>query len=138
MLPLFTSIGKLNIATVANIETKIILILELISKLKILLLRSLDFNKSEIELYSLFDKYFFRFKILYLSLIKQVDCIVGNSSSGFIEAPYLKIPTVNIGSRQDGRPFSYNIVNTDNKKKSIKLLCLIIFLEGKLELRYQK
>lgn len=56
---------------------------------------------------------------LYLSLIKQVDCIVGNSSSGFIEAPYLKIPTVNIGSRQDGRPFSYNIVNTDNKKKSI-------------------
>ena len=33
---------------------------------------------------------------LYLSLIKQVDCIVGNSSSGFIEAPYLKIPTVNI------------------------------------------
>ena len=55
---------------------------------------------------------------LYLSLIKQVDCMLQLIFS-FIEAPYLKIPTVNIGSRQDGRPFSYNIVNTDNKKKSI-------------------
>ena len=36
-------------------------------------------------------------KNLYLSLIRQVDCIVGNSSSGFIEAPFLKVPVVNIG-----------------------------------------
>ena len=56
---------------------------------------------------------------LYLSLIKQVDCIVGNSSSGFIEAPYLKIPTVNIGSRQDGRPF-YIILLTLIIKKYFK------------------
>ncbi len=58
-------------------------------------------------------------KILYLSLIKQVDCIVGNSSSGFIEAPYLKVPVVNIGKRQDGRPLSINIINTDHQKKNI-------------------
>lgn len=58
-------------------------------------------------------------KNLYISLIKQVDCIVGNSSSGFIEAPYLKVPVVNIGKRQDGRPVSTNIINTDSKKKDI-------------------
>ena len=56
---------------------------------------------------------------LYLSLVKQVDCIVGNSSSGFIEAPFLKVPVVNIGNRQDGRPFSSNIVQTNLEKKNI-------------------
>jgi UDP-hydrolysing UDP-N-acetyl-D-glucosamine 2-epimerase len=56
---------------------------------------------------------------LYLSLIKQVDCIVGNSSSGFIEAPFLKIPVVNIGNRQDGRPLVSNIVQTNLEKKNI-------------------
>jgi GDP/UDP-N,N'-diacetylbacillosamine 2-epimerase (hydrolysing) len=32
--------------------------------------------------------------------------LVGNSSSGFIEAPFLKVPVVNIGNRQDGRPLA--------------------------------
>ena len=56
---------------------------------------------------------------LYLSLIRQVDGIIGNSSSGFIEAPFLKVPVVNIGNRQDGRPLADNIVNSDYKKKNI-------------------
>jgi UDP-hydrolysing UDP-N-acetyl-D-glucosamine 2-epimerase len=39
----------------------------------------------------------------YLSLMAQVDVVVGNSSSGLYEAPTFKIPTVNIGNRQKGR-----------------------------------
>ncbi|MBF0454294.1 MAG: UDP-N-acetylglucosamine 2-epimerase (hydrolyzing) [Magnetococcales bacterium] len=40
---------------------------------------------------------------LYLGLMRQVDLVVGNSSSGLIEAPFFGVPTVNIGPRQDGR-----------------------------------
>ncbi|MBI5247338.1 MAG: UDP-N-acetylglucosamine 2-epimerase (hydrolyzing) [Elusimicrobia bacterium] len=39
----------------------------------------------------------------YLSLLARADAVVGNSSSGIIEAPSLKTPTINVGSRQDGR-----------------------------------
>lgn len=39
----------------------------------------------------------------YLSLMSHCQVVIGNSSSGIIEAPYLRVPAVNIGSRQDGR-----------------------------------
>ena len=39
----------------------------------------------------------------YLSVMAQCDAVVGNSSSGLLEAPSLGIPTINIGSRQNGR-----------------------------------
>jgi len=39
----------------------------------------------------------------YLSCLRHVDVVVGNSSSGIIEAPALGVPTVNIGNRQAGR-----------------------------------
>ncbi|EMI09494.1 UDP-N-acetylglucosamine-2-epimerase [Anoxybacillus gonensis] len=42
-------------------------------------------------------------QVRYLSLLKYADVIIGNSSSGLIEAPYLETPTVNIGDRQRGR-----------------------------------
>lgn len=42
-------------------------------------------------------------QLRYLSLLKQVDVMIGNSSSGIIEGPYFKVPTVNIGARQTGR-----------------------------------
>jgi UDP-hydrolysing UDP-N-acetyl-D-glucosamine 2-epimerase len=41
---------------------------------------------------------------VYPSLLAQADAVVGNSSSGLIEAPALGVPTVNVGVRQDGRP----------------------------------
>jgi UDP-hydrolysing UDP-N-acetyl-D-glucosamine 2-epimerase len=41
--------------------------------------------------------------LLYLSLMAQADVVVGNSSSGLYEAPSLRVPTVNIGDRQQGR-----------------------------------
>lgn len=39
----------------------------------------------------------------YLSLLSHASAVVGNSSSGLLEAPALRVPTVNIGPRQDGR-----------------------------------
>ena len=47
----------------------------------------------------------------YLSLLRGALAVVGNSSSGIIEAPTLKIPTVNIGDRQKGREQASSIVN---------------------------
>lgn len=47
----------------------------------------------------------------YLSLMKSVDVMIGNSSSGIIEAPSFKIPVINIGMRQTGRQRSDNIVD---------------------------
>ena len=40
---------------------------------------------------------------VYLSLLKRAVAIVGNSSSGILEAPFLGVPTFNVGDRQQGR-----------------------------------
>lgn len=47
----------------------------------------------------------------YLSLVKHASVVVGNSSSGLAEAPALKTPTVNIGTRQDGRPRAASVID---------------------------
>ena len=47
---------------------------------------------------------------VYLSLLKSSNGIIGNSSSGIIEAPTLGIYTINIGKRQDGRVKSKSII----------------------------
>jgi UDP-N-acetylglucosamine 2-epimerase (non-hydrolysing)/GDP/UDP-N,N'-diacetylbacillosamine 2-epimerase (hydrolysing) len=47
----------------------------------------------------------------FLNILKNSSGIIGNSSSGIIEAPSFKIPVINIGTRQKGRPQSHNIVN---------------------------
>lgn len=48
----------------------------------------------------------------FLSVLKNSDAIIGNSSSGIIEAPSLKIATINIGNRQKGRIQANSIINT--------------------------
>lgn len=55
----------------------------------------------------------------YLSIMKSVDLMLGNSSSGIIEAPSFKIPVINIGSRQQGRGRSANILDVPPEKNSI-------------------
>lgn len=61
----------------------------------------------------------------YLSLMKYAKFVLGNSSSGIIEAPCLHVPTVNIGDRQKGRVLSDSIINCgirqDDIEKAIKL-----------------
>lgn len=56
----------------------------------------------------------------YFSLLKVVDGVIGNSSSGIIEMPYFKKGTINIGNRQNGRVFARSIINIDIKKELIK------------------
>ena len=46
--------------------------------------------------------------------------MVGNSSSGIIEAPFLHIPTINIGTRQKGRLQSNSIIDVNYSKDDIK------------------
>ncbi len=50
-------------------------------------------------------------QLRYLSVLKNADVMVGNSSSGIIEAPSFKLPVVNIGERQLGRFYGLNTIN---------------------------
>jgi UDP-N-acetylglucosamine 2-epimerase (non-hydrolysing)/GDP/UDP-N,N'-diacetylbacillosamine 2-epimerase (hydrolysing) len=59
-------------------------------------------------------------RVDYLSLLKITDVMVGNSSSGIVEAPSFHLPVVNIGSRQTGRERAKNIIDVDYKKEQIK------------------
>ncbi len=56
----------------------------------------------------------------YLSYMKQVYFIIGNSSSGIVEAPILGVPAINIGSRQKGRHQCCNIIQTEADEESIR------------------
>lgn len=57
--------------------------------------------------------------ITYWSLLKTVDVMVGNSSSGIMETPSLALPTVNVGLRQHGRERARNILDASAEKSSI-------------------
>ena len=59
-------------------------------------------------------------QLLYLSTMKNVDVVVGNSSSGIIETPFFKKPTINIGNRQRGRILTKNIINCRCLKEEIQ------------------
>ncbi len=55
----------------------------------------------------------------YLSAVKYCSFVLGNSSSGIIEAPVLGAPTVNIGDRQKGRLMADTIINCEPDSGSI-------------------
>ena len=59
-------------------------------------------------------------QLLYLSTMKYVDAVVGNSSSGIIEAPSFKIGTINIGDRQKGRIRAKSVIDCEPTKESIR------------------
>ena len=52
-------------------------------------------------------------QLRYLSALQYVDAVVGNTSSGIVEAPSFKIGAINIGDRQKGRIQASNIINTN-------------------------
>lgn len=58
-------------------------------------------------------------QLRYLSLLHKVDTVIGNSSSGIIEAPALRVPTVNIGDRQKGRVKALSVIDAGMGAKSI-------------------
>ncbi len=51
----------------------------------------------------------------FLTLLKNCDFIIGNSSAGIREAPVYGVPTINIGTRQRGRTSNNQIINVDEK-----------------------
>ncbi|MFC4322494.1 UDP-N-acetylglucosamine 2-epimerase [Litchfieldia salsa] len=55
----------------------------------------------------------------YLSLLKEANLVIGNSSSGLLEAPYLSTPTVNIGDRQKGRECPPSVINSKPRYNEI-------------------
>ena len=55
----------------------------------------------------------------YLSVMKQVAAVVGNSSSGLLEVPSFGIPTLNIGDRQNGRIAAESVYNCAPDKDSV-------------------
>ena len=57
--------------------------------------------------------------LTYWSLLRQVDLLLGNSSSGIMETPSFALPTVNIGLRQEGRERARNILDSPADAASI-------------------
>lgn len=58
-------------------------------------------------------------QLRYLSCLAQVDGVIGNSSSGLLEAPSFRKGTVNIGDRQRGRLQAESVINCEPKRESI-------------------
>lgn len=77
-----------------------------------------------INKYQVANKNILAFKNLphekYISLLKHCSVLVGNSSSGIVETASLKVPVVNIGTRQKFRESPQNVINADYKKESIE------------------
>jgi len=56
---------------------------------------------------------------LYINILQNAKCLLGNSSSGLTEAPSLGLPVINIGKRQRDRIHGENIIFVDNNKQQI-------------------
>lgn len=59
----------------------------------------------------------------YLSCLRIVDLVIGNSSSGILEAPSFGVPTVNIGDRQKGRIKAASIIDCEPEQAAIISAC---------------
>ena len=56
----------------------------------------------------------------FINLLKHSNGLIGNSSCGIMECPYLKIPSINIGTRQAGRMHSSSVIDTQYDENQIK------------------
>lgn len=56
----------------------------------------------------------------YFSVMRQADAVVGNSSSGLIEAPSFQVGTINIGDRQKGRIKAASVIDCEPTRESIR------------------
>ena len=66
-------------------------------------------------------------QIKYLSALQYMDFIIGNSSSGLLEAPSFKLGTINIGDRQQGRTKAQSVIDCLPNKKSISKAIKIVY-----------
>ncbi len=58
-------------------------------------------------------------RIMYINLLRNSSFLIGNSSSGLLEAPSLKLPAINVGTRQRGREHGCNVVFVNYDKSEI-------------------
>jgi UDP-N-acetylglucosamine 2-epimerase len=56
----------------------------------------------------------------YLSCLRSLDLMIGNSSSGLIEAPSFGLPVVNVGVRQKGRTRAGNVIDVGNGVEQVR------------------
>ncbi len=75
---------------------------------------------------------------LFLRLIKKCDLVIGNSSSGIIEAPLLGTPSINIGDRQKGRVKAGNTYDCKVNHKKIIFLIKKVLKNKRKKLNLQK
>ncbi len=73
-------------------------------KINLLIKEFLKSHKNSKYIFNLGDQ-------LYFSILKNCTAVIGNSSSGVIEVPSLKVPVINIGNRQQGRVTSNLVIN---------------------------
>jgi GDP/UDP-N,N'-diacetylbacillosamine 2-epimerase (hydrolysing) len=66
-------------------------------------------------------------RLRYLSAMKYIDGVIGNSSSGLVEAPSFKIGVVNIGNRQKGRAKSSSVIDCDSSISEIEKAIKVMF-----------
>ncbi len=59
-------------------------------------------------------------RVRYLSALEHCCCVIGNSSSGIIEAPSFDVATVDIGSRQQGRVRAESVIHSGNTQDEIE------------------
>jgi GDP/UDP-N,N'-diacetylbacillosamine 2-epimerase (hydrolysing) len=80
-----------------------------------------DLIKAKINGHDLSHAYFFKnlARSDYLSILNDSKFIIGNSSSGILEAPTYQVPCVNIGGRQNKRYQGSNVINCDFKKDCV-------------------
>ena len=69
-------------------------------------------------------------QLRYLSCLKQIDAVVGNSSSGLLEAPSFRIGTINIGDRQRGRLKAKSVIDCEPEQKSILEALQILYSQS--------
>jgi len=72
-------------------------------------------------------------QLRYLSAMKFVDGVIGNSSSGLIEAPSFKIGTINIGDRQKGRIKANSVIDCKPSTESIQIALKKLFSKSFLD-----
>lgn len=58
-------------------------------------------------------------QLRYLSALKYIDVVIGNSSSGILEVPFFNIPTINIGDRQKGRIAPVSVIQSEVDEEEI-------------------
>ena len=59
-------------------------------------------------------------RVRYLSCVKHSLVVIGNSSSGLVEVPYLLTPTINIGNRQQGRESESSVINCELEQNQLE------------------